>query len=336
VNGIARGGATPADILVVSVPTTSGWRAAAEELARAFERAGARVARVETGSIPDVRTFALTDFVQARAARAACLGAIACGRARAIVYCSTTAALLWPRPGAIWLDAVAAENRPGRHGVWQRIVERRRLAEAPALLTMSPRALAGAPEFGPRATVVPVPVRASGPPAAVRDIDAVTYAANPAKKRVDYVLAAWERARRAGETLVVAGLDGLAPREGIDVAGRLPPAEYRALLRRARAFVAAPTREDYGIAPLEALADGCQLVSTPAPGGYPALDLARALDPRLVGEDLDAAIRTALDDPVPDYAERARDLLVPYTFAAVDRVIAEDVLPRLLPGWPSQ
>jgi hypothetical protein len=77
-------------------------------------------------------------------------------------------------------------------------------------------------------------------------------------------------------------------------------------------------------------------VTTPAPGGYPALDLARALDARLVGEDLAGAIRVALDDPRPEYAARARELLVPYTPAAVDRVIAEAVLPRLLPGWRSE
>ena len=60
---------------------------------------------------------------------------------------------------------------------------------------------------------------------------------------------------------------------------------YRALLRRARVFVTAPRREDYGIAQLEALADGCMLVTTPSPGPYAALPLARELDPRLVGED---------------------------------------------------
>jgi DNA polymerase (family 10) len=75
----------------------------------------------------------------------------------------------------------------------------------------------------------------------------------------------------------------------------LAPAEYRALLRRSRVFLSAPRREDYGIAQLEALADGCLLVTTPAPGPYAALPLARDLDPRLVGPDL--AIRTALDDP---------------------------------------
>ena len=151
---------------------------------------------------------------------------------------------------------------------------------------------------------MPVPVAASGPPAGDRDVAAITYGANPHKKGTDRVLAAWRAARRPGETLVVAGLAG-AGEDGVRFTGMIPPAEYRALLRRARAFVTAPRREDFGIAQLEALADGAQLVTTAAPGPYAALPLARALDPRLVGDDLAAAIRTALDDPSPGYAERA-------------------------------
>ncbi|HEV2814151.1 MAG TPA: hypothetical protein VGW10_12935, partial [Solirubrobacteraceae bacterium] len=105
---------------------------------------------------------------------------------------------------------------------------------------------------------------------------------------------------------------------------------YRALLRRSRVFAAAPRREDYGIAQLEALADGCALVTTAPPGPYVARDLARELDPRLVTDDLATAIRAALDDPAPDYAERARELLRPFAPAAVDAAVANALLPRLL------
>ena len=110
--------------------------------------------------------------------------------------------------------------------------------------------------------------------------------------------------------------------------GRLDRADYRALLRRSRLFLCAARREDYGIAQLEALADGCVLVTTPSPGPYAALPLARDLDPRLVGPEL--AIRTALDDPLPGYAERAAAAVEPFSPAAVDRVVAEQLLPRLL------
>jgi hypothetical protein len=317
------------DVLVVSVDSTSGWRTAARELVESLERAGVRVVLAGTGPVPRVRTFALTDLVEARAARRASIRGIAAYDPAAVIYCSITAALLWPRPGAVWLDSIAAENRPGRHGVWQRVVERRRIAAAPVVLTMSAGALG--PLTGTKPGVLlPVPVEASGPASGPRDIAAVTYAGNPEKRRLDYVLRAWAQARRDGETLVVGGLDRLEGGPGVEVAGRVEPAEYRALLRRARVFVAAPRREDYGIAPLEALADGCQLVTTPAAGPYPALDIARRLDPRLVSEELVPALRTALDDSLPRYAERAAELLAPFSRRAVDRTVAERVLPRLL------
>jgi Glycosyl transferases group 1 len=321
----------PLDILVVSHDHTLGWRGAANALAQAFSRGGASVQRASNGPVPAVRTFMLTDYVEARAARDAAIKAIAAHHPRAVVYCSVTAALLWPEPGVIWLDCLAAENRPGRHGIWQRLVERRRLAEAELVLTMSEHSLD--PLTGPRpvSIVVPVPVDSSGPPSAERDILALTYAGNPDKRRLEFVLDTWRRARRPGETLLVAGLDTVpAAAEGVQAAGRLPGDEYRALLRRTRVFIAAPKREDFGIAPLEALADGCQLVTTPAPGPYPARDIARRLDPRLVADDLTGAIRAAIDDPRPDYAGAAANQLAPFTREAVDRTIAQDVLPRLL------
>ena len=74
----------------------------------------------------------------------------------------------------------------------------------------------------------------------------------------------------------------------------------------------------------------CILVTTPAPGAYPALGLARTLDARLVGDDLAAALRAALDDPLPGYAERAAEMLAPFRRDAADRTVAQDLLPRLL------
>jgi hypothetical protein len=40
-------------------------------------------------------------------------------------------------------------------------------------------------------------------------------------------------------------------------------------------------------------------------------------------------VRTALDDPSPGYAQRAREALAPWAPAAVDRLVAERLLPRL-------
>jgi glycosyltransferase involved in cell wall biosynthesis len=319
-----------AEILIVSLGSTSGLRAADAELAGALERAGADVAPVAARAPREVRTLALTDLVWARAARAAAQEGIAEHRPRAVVYATVTAALLWPRPGAIRYDAPAAANRPGRHGLWQRPLERRRLREAPLLVPQALGTLAESPVPHAPAVVVPIPVEPSGPPAPERDIAAITYAANPHKKGLDRVLAAWAAARREGDELVVTGTDRVPGAAGVRAAGPLEPAAYRALLRRARVFVTAPRREDYGVAQLEALADGCRLVTTPAPGPYAALPLARGLDARLVADDLAPALRAALDDAAPDYAERALEAIAPYRRAAVDAVVRDELLPRLL------
>jgi len=325
-----------ADILLVSLGSTAGLRAADAELHASLARAGALVVQATARPQPDVRTLVLTDLVWARAAGAATRAALRAHRPRAVLYSTTTAALPWLAPGAIRFDAPAAANRPGRHGLWQRPLERRRLRQAPLLVPWAEGSLAEAPARRAPAVVVPIPVEPSeaGPGAtrAGRDITAITYAANPHKKGLDRVLAAWAQARRDGEELVVAGTDHVARAAGVRNAGRLAPAAYRALLRRARVFVTAPRREDYGIAQLEALADGCALVTTPAPGPYAALPLARALDPRLVtsADGLGPALRAALDDPAPGYAERARDALAPFRRRAVDRTVAEELVPRLL------
>jgi len=315
------------DVLIVSLGSTTGLRRADDALAASLRRAGATVAEARAADQRQLPTLALTDLVWARAARRAAGEALERHAPRAVIYSTSTAALLWPRPGAIRYDALATANRPGRHGVWQRPLERRRLGQAPLLLPWTPD-----PSHS-RALPLPPPIDPSGPPGA-KDIAAITYGANPGKKGIDHVLAAWAAARGPGDELIVAGLD--APPEGapagVRFAGRLERDEYRALLRRARVYVTAPRREDFGIAQLEALADGCVLVTTPAPGPYAALPLARALDPRLVVEphELAGALRTALAGPPPGYAVRAAALVAPYATDAVDRLVAERLLPALL------
>jgi glycosyltransferase involved in cell wall biosynthesis len=341
------------DVLLVTLGSTAGLRVADDELAGALQRAGAHVALARAEHPGEVRTMVLTDLWWARSARRGARETLEEMRRtppRAVIYSTTTAALLWPLPGAIRFDAPAAANRPGRHGLWQRPLERRRLRQAPLLLPSSEGALAEArAALGGvgwldqrRALVLPVPIGAPDPQPdpAERDIAAITYAANPLKKGFDRVLAAWRRVRRPSERLVVTGVTREHLRASgydlagadVEVAGSLAHRDYRAMLRRSRVFVCAPRREEYGIAQLEALAEGCQLVTTPAPGAYVALPLARELDHRLVGEDLGAALRCALDTPAADYAARAATLVEPFTTAAVDRLVATKLLPRLLEG----
>jgi hypothetical protein len=328
---------TPVDVLVVSLGSTAGLRASDAELTASIQRAGASAVQATAAPQRDVRTLALTDLVWARAARAAAQEAIARSRPRAVVYSTITAALLWPRPGAIRFDSLAAVNRRGRHGVWQRPLERGRLREAPLLVPVSAAAAAQAPPGAAPAVVVGIPVEpsVSHDRSATRDIAAITYAGDPGKKDLARILKAWRSVRRPHEELVVAGLEGAAEldliaQEGVRSVGRVEPAAFRALLRRARVFVAAPRFEDYGIAQLEALADGCMLVTAPAPGPYVALPIARELDPRLVDDDLATALRTALDAPADGYAGRAADALAPFRRAAIDRIVAGELLPRLL------
>lgn len=353
-----------ADVLLVSLGSTTGLRRADDELQDSLRRAGARVAVARPFPPEPLPTMMLTDLVWASAARRSAREILAQQRdspAHAVLYSTTTAALLWKRPGAIRFDALAASNRRGRHGLWQRPLERLRLRQAPLLLPWSEGALREAPARyeaeHERTLVLPVPVVASGPAAERRDIAAITYAANPSKKGLARVLAAWRALRAARATqrvapsggelaagehddeLLIAGVSAerlydarlLEPGEpGVRVVGSLAGDDFRALLRRARVFVCAPRREDYGIVQLEALADGCQLVTTPAPGPYVALPIARELDARLVDDDLARALHAALAQPLEDYAERARAALAPFTREAVDRLVAERLLPRLL------
>jgi glycosyltransferase involved in cell wall biosynthesis len=321
-----------ADILLVSLGSTAGLRAADAELAGALQRAGASVAVVSARAPREVRTLALTDLAWAWAARVAARHGLAEHGPHAVVYCTVTAALLWPRAGAIRYDAPAAANRPGRHGIWQRPLERRRLRQASLLVPQTQGTLDESPLRHAPAVVVPIPVEPSGGriPIRERDIAAITYAANPEKKGLDRVLEAWSAARREGEELVVTGTDRVPRADGVRATGPLDATAYRALLRRARVYVTAPRREDYGLAQLEALADGCVLVTSVAPGPYAALPIARTLDPRLVSDNLAAALRTALDDPPPGYADLALQAIAPYRRAAADAVVRDELLPALL------
>jgi glycosyltransferase involved in cell wall biosynthesis len=323
------------DVLIVGLGATHGLHAAEDELAGALLRAGADVMLTRAARPRDVRTLALTDLVWARAARRAAVEALADHEPQAIIYSTTTAALLWPLPGAIRFDAPAAANRPGRHGIWQRPVEARRLRASPLLIPQDPGALVEAGSPATPSLVVPIPVEPSGDGAVqARDIAAVTYATNPYKKGLDRVLAAWNAVRREGEELVVAGLRG-PDREGVRYTGTLEHDAFRALLRRTKVYVTAPRREDYGIAQLEALADGARVVTTPSPGPYAALPLLRRDNLGWVAEPdaatLGPALRAALDDPTDDaiYAERALDAIAPFRRAAVDSIVANDLLPRL-------
>ncbi|MEA2282077.1 MAG: hypothetical protein QOK21_2684 [Solirubrobacteraceae bacterium] len=335
------------DVAVLSPGTTLGWQRADAAFAATVRDAGATcaVVPVAIGRAGALRVHpALTDAVEALAARHAA------GRlpsARALVLSTITAALLQrPRhPYAIRFDALAAANRPGAGGAWQRRLEPLALARADLLLPWSAEAGAATAVATP-SIPVGVPIEMV-PGAATRDIDVLAYAGNPDKRRLDVLsaaLAAGDPARR-----VVVG--GIAPeharhwlaRRGIDApagvewAGIMPREAWLATLARARAFVNASHFEDHGLAPLEALSAGAALVTVPSPGPYPALAMARALAPELVAADRSAAALAAAlaaagrltDAELRAYAIRAETLLVPHRREAIARTVREAVLPAL-------
>ena len=272
---------------------------------------------------------AAVDLVEALAARRAARGV----QARAVVFSTTTAALLVrPEvPYAIRFDATAALNRPGAGGAWQRRAERRALGAAAVLMPVSRGA-----ETAAGGVRVPIPI----PPvtgATERDIDAVAYAADPRKRRLELICRTWSHGRLViGGIDRAAGLRWLARHDvpepaGVEWAGALPHERWLELVGRARLFVNASLWEDFGIAPMEALSAGTPLATVPTPGSFEALPLARELAPELVNDDLRAAIEAGLRIDRASYAARADELLLPYREDAVLRTLEERVLPRLLP-----
>jgi glycosyltransferase involved in cell wall biosynthesis len=341
-----------ADIAIVSLGTTIGWRRADKALAELIEEAGAscELVTIRIGAAGSLRrSMALTDLVEAAAARRAARGL----SARAVIYSSVTAALL-QRPGgpyAVRFDTLAALNRPGLGGAWQRRRERRVLPPARLLLPWSEesavaaRALVGA---DPPAVVLPPPI-AAAPEAAEAGFDAAAYAANPDKRGLALLAEAWSAAAPDRARLVVGGIDrdralrhlrraGVAEPTGVHWAGELDAERWLATVAGARVFVNASRYEDFGIAQLEALAAGTPLVTVASAGPNVALGLARRLAPELVAAGRDAgsladALRAGLglgDSQRAAYAESARRLLDPYRREELARVVRDEVLPPLL------
>ena len=343
------------DIAIVSLGTTMGWRRGDEALAEQIEAAGAtcELRPMRLGAAVHLqRSMALTDVVQALASRRAAHG----GDARAVIYSSITAALLQPlrRPHAIRFDTIAALSRPGIGGAWQRRRERSVLGRADLLLPLSEvardAALAAAAPARPEAIVLPGVVEV--PDSGASDApEATAYAANPEKRGLDVLCAAWAAAAPPGARLVVGGIDragalrwlsrkGVPEPPGVEFAGVVPRERWTALVAGSRVYVSAARYEDWGAAQMEALAAGTPLVTVPTPGPNVALPLARRLAPELVAADSSAAalaeaLRAGLalaDDARASYAGAARRLLEPYSDEALRAVVAERVLPALLEG----
>jgi hypothetical protein len=349
------------DILILSLGTTRGLRVADALLVALIEEAGASAEAVTLrfGAAGKLRRgYPVNDIVEAVAARRALAGALARDRPRALLFSTTTAALLADPGGlpyAVRLDAPAALNRPGLRNAPVRALERRSLHRARLVLALGAAGAAALPASSARAEIVPVPIDPFGDPSGPRDDRlAVAYVPDPKAKGLDVLVAGWIAAARTSRALAGARLDvygiereralrflartGVEVPDGVEFRGLVASDTFRGALRDARVYVSAARWEDFGQAPLEALRDGAQLVTTPAGGPYEALDHARALDADLVARDgshqaLARALSTAfLRDGAARkaYREAAAARLEGYRSEAVVTALRERVLPVLV------
>ena len=124
-----------ADILLVSLGSTAGLRAADAELAGlAAPRRARRRGRTAPAPARGAHVRAHRAALGPRGPRRGDARGIAEHDPRAVALLDHHRRAARARAGAIRFDAPAAANRPGRHGLWQRPVERRRLAAAPLLV----------------------------------------------------------------------------------------------------------------------------------------------------------------------------------------------------------
>jgi hypothetical protein len=252
---------------------------------------------------------------------------------------------------AVRFDEPAATNRTGFGAGLLHALERRSLGRVRLLLPhgVEPSAEAQVLRLDPPMVALPIGVDVSERPWTARERTAVLYAGNPRKKGLDLAAAAWAKAAPPGWRLLVTGIDpeagrrylarsGVAEPDTVEWPGVVTPLRFRELVESASVFVSASRHEDYGLAPLEALGAGTTLVTLPAGGPYPALALARAIDPRLAAMEVSAAalagaLEVALalsDDERGRNAARARELLRPHSRDELRRRLEEQVLPMLL------
>jgi glycosyl transferase family 1 len=335
------------DLLVVSLGTTLGWRVADRLFCEQAEQAGASTTAVAVGQGAAGRLrrgYPLNDFVEAAAARRTLQQALRRERPRGVVFSSSTTAMLAPSldlPYAVRLDGPAALNRTGPLNAPVRALERRALSRARRVLPWSEPARDGLPAGSAPAVVLPPPVVSSGAHEGDEPL-AVAYVPDPKAKGLDVVAEAWARAAVPGARLEVFAVEpdraarhlrrhGLELPASATVRGVVAPEEFRATLRRARVLVAGARWEDFGQAPLEALADGALLATVPTAGPFAALPLARRLDPRLVSDDLASAVTAAFArGDLDSYRTRAAELLRPFGPEALVSRIRDEVLPPLL------
>ena len=347
------------DVLLVSLGTTLGWRVADEMLLEQLKRAGASTAIVSVGRGAADRLrrgYPLNDLVEMHAARRTVRTAVEHHEPRALIVSSTTAAMLLPRlpvPYAVRFDCPARLNRTGARNVPLHALERRGMSRARLTIPFSVAGGEALPAGAAPAIVVSPPIDPSASNDVVSDAErgrlAVAYVPDPKAKGLDVLVAGWAAAAVPDARLEVYGLDperarsylrrsGVPEPEGLELRGTVAADRFRARLRHARAYLAGARWEDWGQAPLEALADGALLATVPSGGPYEGLRLARRLDQALVADEIEGAalapaVRAAFemsDERARAYREKATELLRPYRSEAVQETVTRELVPALL------
>ncbi len=359
-----RSSTTQVDLIYVASGSTAGLRQADAEMLAALRGLGVEVLAITPSLEPPLpirryiqRSLATIDAFESFALRRATAGALSSYEPQAIIYSTTHAAMLAPRASArarvaIRFDTPAQLSRRGVPYRLEYLLERRQFKRATLLM---PSALELGPDTArvlpPEVPVVPVPIpiELGGEPPGSRDRVTVFYGASPEKKGLDVAVAAWARVAAPDRRLVVTGIDrerglrylherGITEPPAVQWTGLLSSEQHRVLTRSAEIYLAASRYENYGIGQLEALADGSMLVTTPSPGPFAALPIARELDPGLVADnDSPAALATALgaafargqDDRI-DYRARARERLRAFSREETSNRLCHEVLPLLL------
>jgi rhamnosyltransferase len=355
------------DILYVASGTTEGQRRADHEMITVLRELGLRVRSVSGDyTLPRrvrrwVWSSMLTiDLFEAVAIRRAAIRGLKEARPAAVIYATTHAAMLSPRQRAprrvaIRFDTPAALSRQGRVYAIEHWLERLQFSRAHVLMPTAVQVEPALQRLLPPRTPVkalPIPIELGHRAQMTRrDPLVVVYAGSPEKKGLDLTLAAWALAAPAadGRRLAVTGISREQGRSwldrcrveepaGVEWLGVLSAGDHRALTARAEIYLSTSRYEDYGIAQLEALADGAMLVCAPAPGPFLALPLARELAPRLVAvtrsaEDVASALLAAFemtDDERALYRRLATERLSAFSRTEVRRRLRAEILPVLL------
>jgi Glycosyl transferases group 1 len=343
------------DVLIASPGTTLGLRGAAHDLFATMLELGIDADLVTLpprplGRLGDLAPLALTDLGVAARLRWEITKRLRHVRPRAFVYGTSIATVLEPgdrlRVSAVRFDQLAAVNRPGVRNALTRFLERRRLRMVRILLPCS-----SASELPPGLASIPLPppVRPWRNEQATRERDFFCYAADPHKKGLDLIVEAWGMATIRNAKLIITGIDadagraflqgaGVVEPSGLSWAGRLSPDRYRSVTSSLAAHITASRREEWGIAALEALADGALLVAVPGAWRTEVVELARDLDPHLVAADrspeaLAVAMRHAhgySEDDRDAYQGEARARVGAYSPETFRSRVRDAILPILL------